>query len=160
MATTDDLDNARPHWLVGAAYGGTDDQTDRFLSEGIWDSGTQNKYLDLVRSMRTGERIAIKASYTRKHGLPFDNRGEFVSVLGIKAVGRIVANLGDGHVVRVDWAPRQSIREWYFFTDRATVWRVVPGNWKTDALIAFVFEETPQDVDRFAREQLRGVLPT
>ncbi len=50
--------------------------------------------------MRPGDRIAIKAAYTRKHNLPFDNRGEFVSVVGIKAVGTITKNLEDGQVVR------------------------------------------------------------
>ena len=75
-------------WFVGAAYG-TDDQTSRFLAEGIWENGYEDKYLDLVRSMRSGDRIAIKSSYTRKHGLPFDNRGQTVSVMAIKAIGTI-----------------------------------------------------------------------
>ena len=69
-------------WFVGANYDG-EDQTSRFLSEGIWENGYNDKYLDEVRAMRPGERIAIKAAYTRKHGLPFDNRGRTVSVLGI-----------------------------------------------------------------------------
>ena len=28
------------YWFVGASYGGRDDQAGRFLTEGIWDSGT------------------------------------------------------------------------------------------------------------------------
>jgi hypothetical protein len=39
---------------------------------------------------------------------------------------------------------------------RATVWRVLPGNWMTDGLIAFAFEHKPQDIDRFQRKSLRG----
>jgi 5-methylcytosine-specific restriction protein B len=153
MAKTESRKGAQPYWLVGASYGGTDDQTERFIAEGIWRNGWETRFVDVVRSMRPGERIAIKASYTRKHGLPFDNGGKFESVLGIKAVGTISENLGDGHVVRVDWASTEPVREWYFFTDRATVWRVMPGSWKADALIAFVFEHRPQDVDRFRRER-------
>jgi 5-methylcytosine-specific restriction protein B len=148
---TGNLRGPRPRWLVGASYGGTDDQTGRFLAEGIWKNGYKNKYQELVRSMRPGDGIAIKASYTRKHGLPFDNAAEFVSVVGIKAVGAIRENLGDGQVVRVDWAPAEPLREWYFFTDRATVWRVIHGQWKTDALIAFVFDHVPQEIERFRR---------
>ena len=34
----------------------------------------------MVRSTRLGERIAIKSSYTRKHGLPFDRRGRAASL--------------------------------------------------------------------------------
>lgn len=151
--TTQTIDSA-PHatWFVGASYGGTDDQLPRFLAEGIWENGYDDKLLDVVRSMRPGERIAIKSSYTRKHGLPFDSRGRAVSVMGIKAVGTITENLNDGKRVKVDWAKVEPVREWYFYTHRATIWRVLPGEWMNDALIAFAFDDKPQDVDRFRNE--------
>ena len=76
----------RSNWFVGASYDG-EDQTPRFLREGNWENGHDDKYLDLVRSMRPGDRIAIKAAYTQKHGLPFDNRGGVVSVMALKALG-------------------------------------------------------------------------
>jgi len=139
-------------WFVGASYGGTDDQMPRFLAEGIWENGYDDKLLDVVRSMRPGERIAIKSSYTRKHGLPFDSRGRTVSVMGIKAVGTITENLNDGKRVKVDWAKVDPVREWYFYTHRATIWRVLPGEWMYDALIAFAFDGKPQDIDRFRNE--------
>ena len=104
-----------PSWFVGAAYKGTEDQTPRFLAEGIWENGYEDgKYGDLVRAMRPGERIGIKSSYTRKHSLPFDNRGTTVSVMAIKATGTVTANLDDGRRVRVDWTPAEPPREWYF----------------------------------------------
>lgn len=151
--TTQTIDSA-PHatWFVGASYGGTDDQMPRFLAEGIWENGYDDKLLDVVRSMRPGERIAIKSSYTRKHGLPFDSRGRAVSVMGIKAVGTITENLNDGKRVKVDWVKVEPVREWYFYTHRATIWRVLPGEWMNDALIAFAFDGKPQDVDRFRNE--------
>ncbi|GGE66502.1 5-methylcytosine-specific restriction protein B [Paenalcaligenes hominis] len=142
----------RANWFVGATYGGTDDQMPRFLAEGIWENGYDDKLLDVVRSMRPGERIAIKSSYTRKHGLPFDSRGRAVSVMGIKAVGTITENLNDGKQVKVVWAKVEPVREWYFYTHRATIWRVLPGEWMNDALIAFAFDGKPQDVDRFRNE--------
>lgn len=150
---THTIDSA-PHatWFVGASYGGTDDQMPRFLAEGIWENGYDDKLLDVVRSMRPGERIAIKSSYTRKHGLPFDSRGRAVSVMGIKAVGTITENLNDGKRVKVDWAKAEPVREWYFYTHRATIWRVLPGDWMNDALIAFAFDGKPQDIDRFRNE--------
>lgn len=88
-------------WFVGATYGGTEDQMPRFLAEGIWENGYEDRYLELVRSMRPGDRIAIKSSYTRKHGLPFDNQDKAVSVMAIKAIGTITENLNDGRRVRV-----------------------------------------------------------
>ena len=139
-------------WFVGASYGSKDDQMPRFLEKGIWENGYDDKLLDMVRAMRPGERIAIKAAYTRKHGLPFDNRGRTVSVMGIKAIGMITENLNDGKRVKVDWAQAGPVREWYFYTHRGTVWRVQPGDWMNDALIAFAFDGVPQDVDRFRNE--------
>ena len=140
---------ARACWFVGATYGGTDDQLPRFLQEGIWENGYQDKYLDAVKSIQVGDRIAIKSSYTRKHDLPFDSRGQTVSVMAIKAIGTVKENLGDGRTLKVDWKPFDPPREWYFYTNRSTVWRVLPGDWTTDALIGFTFEEKAQDINRF-----------
>lgn len=144
---------SRSNWFVGASYGGTEDQTPRFLREGIWENGYKEKYADLVHQMRPGDRIAIKSSYTRKHNLPFDNRGETVSVMAIKATGTITENLSDGRRIRVDWikerTEQEKPREWYFYTHQRTVWRVSPGEWKSDGLLAFTFEGRPQDIDRF-----------
>lgn len=149
MNLNTESEQTRPCWFVGASYGGTDDQTTRFLSEGIWENGYTDKHLELVRSMEPGDRIAIKAAYTRKHDLPFDARGNVVSVMAIKAVGIITENLNDGRRVKVDWTNVEPDREWYFFTHRGTVWKVSPGDWKADGLIAFAFEDKAQDIDRF-----------
>ena len=140
---------ARACWFVGAAYGGNADQTPRFLQESIWENGYQDKYLDAVRSIQVGDRIAIKSSYTRKHNLSFDNRGQTVSVMAIKAIGTVKENLGDGRILKVDWRPFDPPREWFFYTNRSTLWRVLPGDWTTDALIGFTFEEKAQDINRF-----------
>jgi len=72
--------------------------------------------------------------------------------MGIKAVGTITENLNDGKRVKVDWAKVEPVREWYFYTHRATIWLVLPGEWMNDALIAFAFDGKPQDVDRFRNE--------
>lgn len=143
---------ARACWFVGATYDGTDDQTPRFLKEGIWENGYQDKYLDAVKSIQVGDRIAIKSSYVRKHDLPFDSRGHFVSVMAIKATGTVKENLGDGRNLKVEWRPLDPTREWYFYTNRSTIWRVLPGDWYSDALIGFTFEGEEQDIGRFRND--------
>lgn len=145
------VDGAKPgaYWFVGSIYDGHDDHTQRFLTEGIWENGYEDRYLEQVRAIKPGDRIAIKSSYTRKHDLPFDNRSQIVSVMAIKAVGVVIENNGDGRRVRVNWTPLDSPREWYFYTQRQTIWRVLPGEWMTDALIAFTFEGKLQDIDQF-----------
>ena len=59
-----------PCWFVGAMTGGAD-QTNRFIDEGLWehDFDDNSRVLAQVRSMQTGERIAIKAATRRKAGL-------------------------------------------------------------------------------------------
>ena len=153
MTESPEHQESRPYWFVGASYGGADDQTAKFLSEGIWRNGWQNRYLEVVKSMQPGDRIAIKYSATRKHNLPFDAGGRTVSVMGIKAVGTVTENLEDGRNVKVDWTAVTPPREWYFYTYRRTVWQVVPGSgtlaWAADALIDFAFHDRPQDYARF-----------
>ena len=147
------LNDSRPKvaWFVGASFGGNKDQTERFLAEGIWEVHSPNaKESALVRSMKPGDRIAIKAVYTRKHGLPFDNRGHSVSVFAIKAVGTVLSNSEDGERIAVEWEVSIPLREWYFYTFRATIWRLpLSDYWMSDELIAFAFEGKPQDIDRF-----------
>ena len=75
--------------------------------------------------MRAGDRIAIKATYVRKYDLPFDNRGKSVSVMAIKATGTISENPTGGKRVRVDWTVREDPpREWFFYTNQETIWRL------------------------------------
>ena len=146
-----DSNDTRPVWFVGAAFGGWDNQTDRFVSEGIWENGYRDRYLDQVKSILPGDRIAIKAWYTRKNrdGLPFDNRGHSVSVMAIKAIGTVRENIGDGRHLRVDWTSVVPRREWYFFTNSRTVWEVRPDGWMSKGLMRFAFDNHPQDIDRF-----------
>lgn len=141
----------KSYWFVGASYGkGSEDQTNRFLAEGVWQNGYKDKYLDVVRSMQPGDKIAIKSSYVRKRNLSFDNKEQSVSVMGIKAIGVVTKNHGDGRFVDVDWEPRQEpVKEWYFYTNRSTIWRVSPDEWMTEGLVNFTFNSKPQDVDRF-----------
>lgn len=152
MGSATESAERRPYWFVGATYDGAD-QSFRFLKEGIWRSGFQDRDLDLVRSMRVGDHIAIKQCTTRKRNLPFDAGERIVAVMEIKVVGTITSNLGDGRTVVVDWTPVDPPRGWYFYTYLPTVWKVTPGSgavpWANDGLIAFAFEGKPQDYDRF-----------
>ncbi len=144
--------NDRPCWFVGASWD-AGDQTDRFVREGIWQNGYEDKYLDHVKSIGPGDRIAIKATFVKKHDLPFDNRSEDISTMAIKATGVVTDNMGDGRNLRVDWTPAQPGREWYFYTNQSTVWKVTRDSgtkpWAANALIDFTFNGAKQDYDRF-----------
>lgn len=141
-------ENSKAYWFVGANYDG-DDQTQRFLTQEIWENGYDDKYLDLVRSMKPGDQIAIKSAYTRKNGLTFNVGNNYVAVMKIKAIGTIIKNLNDGKVVTVEWKKIEPEKEWYFFTQRNTIWNVSPSNWMGKALIDFTFHNQKQDIEKF-----------
>lgn len=145
------VEDGPSYWFVGAYYSDSEpqDQTQRLIDEGIWENGYTDKYIEEVKSMAPGERIAIKAAFRRLRDIPFHNKGHDVSVMAIKATGTVIRNHGDGRTVDVDWDPPEPMREWYFYTNRLTVWRVRPGDWRTDALIDFTFDDEVQDIDRF-----------
>ncbi|MGE6329308.1 AAA family ATPase [Psychrobacter pacificensis] len=148
MSQNSEIDSSKSYWFVGATYDGKD-HTERFIEEGIWELHPKAKPIDSIKFMKVGEKIAIKSAYTRKRGLPFDNRGHTVSVMAIKAIGTVVENLGDGKTLKVDWDKASTLREWYFFTSRNTVWEVTSDSWKKMDLINFTFHGKEQDIDRF-----------
>lgn len=133
------------YWFVGAMWG-EGDQTQRFISEGTWQNGYDDKFTDQVQTMREGDRIAIKASFSRKHGLPFDNKGQVVSVMRIKAIGTVIRNHGDGHTVDVAWDAAFSPRDWFFYTYRSTITRArIEDELLARRLVSFAFEGAQQD---------------
>jgi len=137
-------DPDRQFWFVGAAWDG-EDQSDRFLSAGLWENGHDEMFADKVRQMKPGDRIAIKSSFVKKWNLPFENHGRPVSCMRIKAIGTITANRGDGRVVDVDWTPLISPRDWYFYTYRTTVVQVDRSENLAKRLILFTFAYADQD---------------
>lgn len=146
------------YWLVGAYWNDSDppDQTERFLDEGVWQNGYTDKYLEEVRSIKVGDQIAIKSSSTQKKNLPFDARGNTVSRMSIKAIGTVVANRGDGRTLEVEWDSGFEPKEWYFYTDRRTIWRLRtdPDYQHTDLssrLIDFIWNGASQDYDWFCQ---------
>ena len=152
----------RPVWFVGATWHDHQppDQTGRFLTEGVWENEYTDRYLDEVKSVRPGDRIVIKSTYTRKRGLPFDNRGVPVSALKIKAVGEVTENPGDGRRLKVTWKRVLPPREWYFYTHRRTVWKVQRSSGAVPeasaALIRFALDGEEQDHESFLKRPFWG----
>jgi hypothetical protein len=147
------------YWFVGSSFGRRNDQTERFLQEGIWEIDSPSEADSvLVNAMQAGQRIAIKAAFVQRHALPFENYGIDVSVMRIKATGTITATAGDGSRVSVDWDANHAPREWYFYTHRKTIWQVNPGTPFADALIRFTFEHQPQELDLFLADEHWGKM--
>ncbi|MGH7493674.1 MAG: AAA family ATPase [bacterium] len=151
------------YWLVGAYWDNRDptDQTQRFLDEGIWENGYEDSYLDEVKSMKVNDKIAIKAAATQKKNLPFDAQGQTVSRLVIKAIGTIVSNRNDGRAVEVEWDHDFKEKQWYFYTNRSTVWRLrTEKDYRfreyAEKLIRFVWYGEEQEYDWFYKRWWNG----
>ena len=142
------------YWMVGAYWRDADppDQTQRCLDEGVWENGYEDQLLDAVRSMKVGDRIAIKATATQRNNLPFEARGHTVSLMKIKAVGTIVHNRGDGRIVEVEWDSAFEARDWYFYTNRTTVWQLRRDDEYAKRLIDFAFSGAEQDYAWFIEQ--------
>lgn len=145
-------DPGRHFWFVGALWGGTDDQTERFLEEGIWQNGYDDKFSDHVARMRPGDRIAIKASFVKKYGLPFENHDKPVSCMRIKAIGTVTEATKDGKTVKVDWTRLEDVKEWYFYTYRVTIVEADPSDELARRLIQFAFGDYKQDYEFWLRQ--------
>jgi len=71
----------------------------------------------------------------------------------IKVIGTIVENPGDGQRVHVRWDSSFAPKEWYFFTNRRTLWSVSRGaNPYSDFLIAFTFYGATQNYEWFVSQ--------
>lgn len=141
-------------WYVGAYTGGGDKhREDEYITNGEWINGYDDKYLDIVNSVKVGDRIAIKSSHTQKNNLPFDINGQWVSVMEIKAIGTVTENIGDGRTLKVDWKRFTVPKKWYFYTGRNTIWKVERSQKKkyANALLDFTFEDKDQDYQMFLR---------
>ncbi len=138
-------------WYVGAtgenSEGVYTDFSETYIAEGRWENGWDSKFIDAVKSVQVGDKIALKSSYTKKKGLPFNNNGKTVGVMGIKAIGVVTENLGDGKNLKVDWKKVDPIREWYGKgVLRATIHRIsAEDGLMKKLLLQFTFDGMNQD---------------
>ncbi len=137
-----DIEQEQPSfWFAN----GTDEQTERFIAEGVWvDHNETGK--DLVMRMKPGDRIAIKGHFRQWKGLPFDIHGKKVMGMRIKATGIITGNKGDGRTVTVDWDRTFTPRNWYFYT-YITLVEADTENERALKLIDFAFKGASQDYE-------------
>ncbi len=90
------LNSTNQYFLVGAYWEGSNpsDQTERFLKNGIWENGYDDKFIEEVKKVPEGSKIAIKVAFTKE---------KTKSVMAIKARGCVSKNFGDGKKLEVKW---------------------------------------------------------
>ena len=161
--------NMRPAWFVNAQRQGLQDQTDRFVEEGIWESLSKDRdtqeVKDAVRRILPGDRIAIRSRYYRNEGFGFDNRGQKITSMTIRGTGTVKHNMNDGYLLKVDWEPLEQPREWYFYVPHRNVHPVSLDRandrnaWQISGLLSFTFDNQKQDIDRFLAAKFGSPSP-
>ena len=139
-------------WYVGATghdeNGVWTDFSEQYISEGRWENGWDDRFLDEVKSMKIGDRIVIKSTSRQKNNLPFNNNGKLVGFADIKAIGTIVSNAGDGKNIQVSWTKLETPKRWYsfcgFLRDTVNLVKSSEGYTKK-ALLRFTFSDEAQD---------------
>ena len=127
------------YWMLGADWDG-DDQTQKFIEQGIWQNGYTDKFLDTVKKVKVGDKVAIKTVYVQKNNLPFNNYGCDVSCMKIKVIGEVTENMGDGRTLKVTWEPLSQERMVYLYTYWHTIMRIARPFVKE-----WIFDKVPQN---------------
>jgi 5-methylcytosine-specific restriction protein B len=93
------MSNPIQYYCVGFYWNGEDPQNQlpRFIKDGIWENGFNDRYIDKVKAIPIGSRLAAKTTYTRK------KNGKIISVLEVHALGTVTKNRQDGKILEVDW---------------------------------------------------------
>lgn len=138
-------------WYVGTtgynSEGQWTDFSEEYIDKGIWVNGWDDKFIDVVKSISVGDRIAIKSTFTQKKNLPFDNHGKTVGAMRIKAIGAVTENVGDGKTIKVDWTRLDPFKTWFGpGVLREAIHRVEAADgYIKKQLLAFTFGDEEQD---------------
>ncbi|MFE3194180.1 hypothetical protein ACFXHA_34600 [Nocardia sp. NPDC059240] len=147
-ADSDELGDIVCYWLVPPGpKKSRRNQPEDFLTRGEWRMDPHPRFEAKVADMLPGERIAVRTRRnTSGDDVPFDRRGNLVSVMDFHLTGTITANPGDGCSVSVAWDPAPAHpRQYYLYTSQDTVWTLARGmHWIWEDLIAFAFDGKPQ----------------
>lgn len=138
-------------WYVGTTGNDEDgnwrDFSDDFIEQGIWENGWDDKFIDVVNSIKVGDRIVIKSSFTQKYNLPFENNGRIVGAMRLKAIGTVTGNDENGKRITVDWERLDPMKTWYGpGTLRETIHGINANDgYVKKMLLDFTFSDAEQD---------------
>lgn len=90
--TTKRVDQRAPLIFAVGSYWSGDDQTQRFLKDGIWENGKDEGDEEIMSDIRRGDTFVLKSSFSKDGS----------SILRIKGIGKVVVKKSDG-VFDVDW---------------------------------------------------------
>lgn len=163
------VDSVEYAWYVGACGDNDEgiwtDFSNDYIENSYWKNRYETKYTEMVNSIQVGDRIVIKAAYTKKNNLPFNNNGKVVSTMSIKAIGVVTENCNDGHTLKVKWQKVEPVKEWYGDgVLRNTVHYIKASDgYIKKALLDFTFNNAKQDYSilesQYADDEVDDIVP-
>ena len=141
------IEPGQTYWYVNKPSEVDASHLREYLTRGEWVSSSPGSHRAKLESMEVGAKIALKSVSKRIKDLPFFTGENPASVMTIHATGSISALNPELGTIRVNWDTPTTEREWYFGTGIHALWGLKGGNqnW-SDALLAFTFDGTPQDL--------------
>lgn len=138
------LDKGSQYFLVGAYWDGSNpaDQAPRFIENDIWANGYDDKFVEEVKAVQEGSKIAIKAVFTRE---------KTKSVMAIKAKGVVVKNYDDGKKLDINWEKEFTPFEVDF---SGGYWETIKEVTKQDH-INQIFNHTANNDDVFLKTKMK-----
>ncbi|WP_053002629.1 McrB family protein [Kordia jejudonensis] len=95
---TEDTHLKNNYYCVAFYKGADETQYNRFIEEGIWESGYDEKFSKEINNVQVGDQIALKTAYNGKGA-----NNKTVSTTKIFNIGTVVENPKNGKTLKVDW---------------------------------------------------------
>ncbi|MBV6639494.1 MAG: hypothetical protein KI791_02200 [Cyclobacteriaceae bacterium] len=86
---------SRAYFVGGHHWNKTENQFDRFIRDGIWENGHENKFHSGVKSVQPKDIIFLKSTWS--------SAGK--GILSLNGVGVVIKNHNDGFRLDVNWHP-------------------------------------------------------
>ncbi|WP_282112338.1 McrB family protein [Maribacter stanieri] len=87
------------YYCVGFHFYSQDssNQLSKFIDNGVWQNGYDDKFQNIVNSVPVGSLLAAKTSYT------MNEYEKTISVLEVHCIGKVIENHQDGKTLNVEW---------------------------------------------------------
>nr|WP_319998413.1 P-loop NTPase fold protein [uncultured Draconibacterium sp.] len=130
------LNNSGKNFFALGHIWGEQDQMKRFLKDGIWENGHENKLTNVVRRIKSGDIVFLQSSYS--------------GYMRVKVIGVVSENIGDGHKILVNW---HRLEEYIDIPNRGAYRSAISqiGNDSVPVILYGIYKRLPEVFDIFSK---------
>jgi hypothetical protein len=134
LALQELLHNTERQFFVAGHDWEGQDQLPRFIEQGIWENGHEDKVTAAVNSANVGDVLFAKSTWVK---------GKTQGILTFKAIGIVTHNKLDGHILHVNWFEFENRIDLTIGSHYRHAFQSIGEQHKIDILIA-VFKSIPR----------------